>query len=389
MRRALAMLLLMGCGEELKPETLVTSLRVLSIVSEPPEIHPGQSTALSILELDPSRPGGVTTVIWVGCDPDPFGLGRSACNDTSALLMPTSFTTFPPGVKVLGIGPKSTYSTAATLFDPLTADDPIRQNGVVGQILAVVIGDYVDPTSTDAQLKDLFTKIEHQEIASVYALTRISVTERMAMNQNPHLDGVTADGTALPTGGTLQVEAGQQVRLHVTGGDRETYSLITPDGTLTNTESLVGAWYSSAGRFDQARFDLDTGSDTVFTAPGSPDIPEDPVPDKRGGTVWLVLRDDRGGQAFSTIPFFVCDDSLPAPMVTMVTTETTTVAVSGSNLTSILDVVAGGIALPRGGFNGSVYRADLPPSLASGSYPVTVRTKACKTVDTGLMLTVP
>jgi hypothetical protein len=291
---------------------------------------------------------------------------------------------------VLGIGPTSSYATASTLFDPLMADDPIRQNGVVGQILAVVIGDVVDPTATNEQLRDLFTKIEHQEIASVYALTRVSVTERTALNHNPHLDSLAMDGMVLPTGATLQVEAGQQVKLHVSGGDRETYSLITPDGTLTNTETLVGAWYSSAGRFDEARFTLDTDPDTTFTAPGSPDIPEDPVPDKRGGTIWLVLRDDRGGQAFSTIPFFVCDDSLPPPMVTMVMAETTTVAVSGSNLTSILDVVAGGVALPRGGFNGSVYRADLPPSLMSGmSYPVTVRTKACKTVDTGLMLTVP
>src|SRR5262249_20568799 len=160
-------------------------------------------------------------------------------------------------------------------------------------------------------------------------------------------------------------------------------------GTVASDETLVGAWYSSAGRFDQERFDLDTGPDTVFTAPGSPDIPEDPVPDKRGGTIWIVLRHDRGRQGFSTIPFFVCDDSLPAPRVTALTTESTTVAVSGTNLPSILDVVAGGVALPRGGYNGSVFRADLPASLGSGSYPVTVRTKACKTVDTGLMLTVP
>ena len=66
--------------------------------------------------LGPSRPGGKTTVIWVGCDPDPFGLGRSACNDTSALLMPTSFTTFPEGVRILGIGNKASYASPERSF---------------------------------------------------------------------------------------------------------------------------------------------------------------------------------------------------------------------------------------------------------------------------------
>jgi hypothetical protein len=382
---------LCGCGAQLAPETLVDKLRVLSIVAQPPEVAPGGSTALSILELDPSRPGGVTTVLWVGCDPDPFGSSRSACNDTSALLMPTSFTTFPPGVKVLGIGPKATYSTDAALFDHPGIDDSIKQNGVVGQVLAVVIGEFLDPTASNEELKALFERIEKQEIQSVYALTRISVSERAVLNQNPHLDSVTADGAALPTGATLQVEQGEGVTLHVAGGDKETYALVLPEGTMTYTETLVGAWYSSGGRFDQPRFDLASGTDTVFTAPGSPDNPDDPVPDKRGGTIWLVLRDDRGGQAFTTMPFFVCDDSLPAPMVTGVMSPMMagdSVVLTGKNLTSILDVVAGGVALPRGGFNGTVFRADAP-MLPSGSYPVTVRTKACKTVDTGLMLTIP
>src|SRR5687767_12397203 len=115
-RRAL-ILLVCGCAPQLKPETLVEKLRVLSITAEPPEVKPGQSSALNVLQLDPSRPGGKTTVIWVGCEPDPFGEGRSACNDTTALLQPTSFTTFPEGVRILGIGNRSSYASAATLFE--------------------------------------------------------------------------------------------------------------------------------------------------------------------------------------------------------------------------------------------------------------------------------
>src|SRR5688572_23540633 len=41
-RRAL-ILLMCGCAPQLKPETLVEKLRVLSITAEPPEVKPGQS----------------------------------------------------------------------------------------------------------------------------------------------------------------------------------------------------------------------------------------------------------------------------------------------------------------------------------------------------------
>src|SRR6185295_6539587 len=157
----------------------------LSIIAEPPEVKPGQSVSLSVLQLDPS--GGKTTVIWVGCEPDPFGLGRSACNDTTALLQPTSFTSFPEGVRILGIGNKSSYASAPTLFSPIPPGDPNRFNGVVGPVLTVVIAEEVDPTSTNEELRDLFHRIETQQVKSVFALSRITVSEKAPQNQNPHL----------------------------------------------------------------------------------------------------------------------------------------------------------------------------------------------------------
>ena len=101
MRVAAVTLALSACGTQFKPETLVETLRVLSVQADPPEIHPGESTNLSILWGDPSRPGGTTTIIWVGCDPDPQDLGRSACNDATILMKPTQITNYPPGLKLL------------------------------------------------------------------------------------------------------------------------------------------------------------------------------------------------------------------------------------------------------------------------------------------------
>ena len=392
----LASLALTACGDQGKPETLVDRLRVLAITSSPAEVKPGESTTLEVLQLDPSRPGQITTTVWVGCEPDPFNLGRSACNDTTALLQPTKFATFPPGVRILGFGTKTNYACASNLFDVLEPNDPIRQNGTVGQVLAVVIGQEINPTSSDEELRELFHKIETQEVQSLFALTRVLVTERTAPNQTPHLDGFYQDGVGVPANATLQLDPGQHVRLRVTapGADRETYSLVLPDlSREEKTESLIATWYSTAGRFSLARVDLDTGAETEFIAPGSSEVPDDPVPDKRSGSLWAVLRDNRGGQSYEPFRFFVCDRGLPAPKVKSVTVPANPmdpVLISGDNMSSALDVLIGGVALKNGSYSQArqVFVGE-NPQLPSGSYPITVRGKECSSQDAGLTYTVP
>lgn len=390
--RHLALILLCACGTQLKPETLVDKLRVLSIIAEPPEVKPGQSSQLSVLQLDPN--GGKTTVIWVGCEPDPFGLGRSACNDTTALLQPTSFTTFPEGVRILGIGNRASYASSPKLFDPIAADDSNRFNGVVGPVLAVVIGEEIDPTSTNEELRELFGRIEKQEVQSVFALSRVTVSEKDPQNQNPRLDSLQVDGASLPKNATLQVRAGDERSVRVNATLAETYPLQLPGGVEQREETLVAAWYSTNGRFTRERVQLNEESETVFIAPGAPDIPEDPVPQRRFGTIWLVLRDSRGGQAFSTLPFFVCDDALAEAEPTQViapSSRTQPVAVKGKNMASALDVVVNGIALQRGFYSPAqdAFLGDIPAELAAGTYTVTVRTKRCTTLETQLQLVVP
>jgi hypothetical protein len=207
--RVLALLVLLsGCGAQFKPETLVDALRVLSIKAEPPEVAPGETASLEILHMDPSRPGGKTTVVWVGCEPDPIDFNRSACNDTSALLQPTAFATFPPGVRVLGFGTRAGYASASTLFDGLAPEDPVRSNGTSGPVLGVVIGEEVKPTSSDEELRVLFGRIERQEVQTVMALTRVTVSERATKNKNPGFEVLEVDGTAIPRGAKLQLRAG-------------------------------------------------------------------------------------------------------------------------------------------------------------------------------------
>lgn len=386
-------LTLCGCGATFTPETLVDRLRVLSLVASPPEVAPGESANLEVLYLDPSRPGQPTTVIWVGCDPDPFNLGRGACNDTTALLQPTAFTSFPPGVKILGFGSKATYTPPANLFAPLEPNDPIRTNGTVGQVLSVVIGEEVDPTSDDAELRELFGRIERQEIQTILGLTRVTVSEKAVQNTNPTLSGLEVDGEPLPVNGTLLLRPGQQVTLtpRAPEADRERYTLLLPDGPQERTERLVAAWYSTAGRFSTPRVDLDDAPGTELIAPGSAEIPDDPIPPRRVATAWVVLRDSRGGQSNRTVPMFVCDETLPRPNVTgleVPSSREQPLRATGENLASIADVVIGGHAMARGSALGGGFLGDWP-ALPAGTYPVDVRGKDCSVQRVSFSVTLP
>jgi hypothetical protein len=196
-----------------------------------------------------------------------------------------------------------------------------------------------------------------------------------------------------PPGARLALEPATPVSLtaDVPASSVERYQELLESGPVPKVETVVGAWYSTSGRFGVERFDVTSTDPTVFYPPGSAQFPEDPLPDRRAGTVWLVVRDNRGGQAFATWPFFVCDHSLAVPALTGVQIDADkTVIATGANTDAILDVLVGGSALgvsgyssARGGFVGTA------PALASGTYPVTLRTKGCATLDTGLTLTLP
>ncbi len=396
MRRALPFLALTlaACNGQFKPETLVDALRVLSVTTEPPEVAPGESATLEILQLDPSRPTGKTTVVWVGCEPDPIDFNRSACNDTSALLQPTAFATFPPGVRVLGFGNRAGYASASTLFDALAPEDPVRSNGTSGPVLGVVIGEFVKPTSSDAELRELFGRIERQEVQTVMALTRVTVSQKANKNHNPKLEALEVDGAALPQNAKLQLRAGSKVTLvpRATDDSRETYSVLLPSGPSERSESLVVSWYSTAGRFDQARVDVTSGAQTTFITPGSSEVPDDPVPDKRTGTLWLVLRDGRGGQHAQTVPFFVCDDS-PTPVLEKLTAPTTAgdpLVATGQHLDGALDLIIDGAAVDHASYSPGqdAFLGDVP-ALAPGAYPVQLRAKNCGVIDTGISWVVP
>ena len=390
---------LCGCGSTWSPETLIEDLRVIGVRADPAEIKPGESAAITALVFDPSRPGKATTVFWVGCDPDPFNLGRSACSDPVALQDPTALigaATLPPGVKFIGLNEHATYAVDKNLFQVLAADDPRRQTGTVGQILAISIGAETTGVPTNDELAALFARVKSKEVQAVITLFRVRVSESPSRNQNPVISTFSVAGELQFPGAHVQLGAAEArtVAIDATEDSFESFILDTPTGPKPTVEHLTSAWYSTSGRFNYERIALRGAVPGIFTAPGSPDNPTDVVPLRRNGTLYAVLRDSRGGQTWADYPFFICDTFLEGPILTAVhspATRADPVVIEGRSLENVLDVIVGGVALENGAFNALTgsWEALVPNSLLGGSYPVRLHGKECRRGETAFTLTIP
>lgn len=72
---------------------------------------------------------------------------------------------------------------------------------------------WVNPTSNDAELRELFGRIERQEIQTVMSLTRVTVTERLTKNHNPKLAAIELDGVPVPKGVMRDGRGGQHAEV--------------------------------------------------------------------------------------------------------------------------------------------------------------------------------
>lgn len=382
---SLAALLTACTPEDFPVESLVDRLRVLGISSSPADLQPGETARLSALVLDPTRPGQQTTTFWIGCDPDPFNLNRSVCSDPSVVNDPSrlgDMASLPAGVRFIGLNAQASYTAPRGLFDVLASDDPRRVLGTTGQVLGISIAEEVAPTAPMEELREVFGRVQRGELRSLVSLFRLRISEDPERNRNPAVARLLVDDTDWPQGARLMMTPGQKLKLDVDAADEafEPFTATTPNGVEPRTERILVAWYSTMGRFSEDRTAMREAVKTVLTAPGVKSF--DPVPERRTGTLWTVLRDTRGGLAWSEFPLFVCDDSLPEPVVTRVrpvSSRTDAVVLEGQDLGSVLDVMVGGVALSRGRADaaGTTWEGTLAAGVATGTQPVLVHTRRC------------
>jgi hypothetical protein len=263
----------------------------------------------------------------------------------------------PAGVRIIGIDDHASYSVPSTLFDVLDPSDPRRKTGTVGLIVSIAVAADVPITAGAQELQPILQKVASKEIASQLTLFRVTVSESDNPNHNPAIDDLLVDGSLLPRGATVQMTAYDAHLLDLTAHDYEKYDEATPaTGVQHLTERIVAAWYTTAGRFDHDRVALTESVKARLTAPGSVALENDPIPDDRRGTLWAVVRDSRGGQSWSTWPWWLCDPSQPRPIITSVETTSGTLTnpgtltLHGVHLDQIMNVYGSGAVL-RGAYS--------------------------------------
>ena len=291
-------------------ESRIDRPRVIAIQMEPAEVGPRQRFALHALYAG----GEEADLDWAFCtDQKPLSELGPISRDCIAPNGSGLAEPFANGLEASAMMP----ADACRLFGP---DRPPPKDGEPAgrPVDADPTGGYYQPLSLFDYAGEEASLFEARVSCSLPGVTREQFAEwnqRYVRNQNPVIDALEAeqggDVVALDSGGEpLVVQAGRKLSLRVWAPacDRE----VSPDaacggaepylyfdlGTrelVTRRENLRASWFASAGGFSESRSALirdrdGSSSDNVWTAPRR----------EQTVTLWIVLRDDRGGVAWQT-----------------------------------------------------------------------------------------
>jgi hypothetical protein len=391
---ALVALASSACTDAWRQVTYLEGLRLLAIHAEPPDLSPGETTQLDAVVLDTRDPSRANTLVFFACDPDPVDPDQTACaqyttlqslDDGTTIGDPT---TLPAGVRLLGVSPVPgqgdpvVYQSPADVFSSMAADDIRRTRGVLAILLVMAIA--APPPATQQDLQALLLKVQAKQVDSLLALKRLRISENPEKNHNPVLEGVLVGGELWGrTPQPAKVHPGTAVELEgaPAAGTSESYSEYDSDGNLVQkTEPLILSWFATSGDLDYARTLY--GNDATVQRLTLPFVLQK-LPEDRLVTLFVVLRDGRGGVDSLSHQLYLCDPFRPAPTVTAIDPPAgrvgTQVKISGAGLDALLDVKVGSAWLADGKWDGDsgAYVGTIPANLAPGLQSVMPRGQGC------------
>lgn len=284
-------------------ESLVAEPRVIAIQMEPAEVAPRQPFTLRALYAG----GDTSDIDWAFCsEQKPLSeLGPIA----RSCLLPSGSglsAAFANGLEIRATMP----AEACRLFGP--DRPPPKMGEPAGRpVDADPSGGFYQPVALFDYTQEEASLFEARVSCALPGVTREQFTEwtqRYVRNRNPQVDTLEAvlDGELqlLEADSALRVRAGQRLELHVWtpacgddvdaaacgGAEPYLYFDLGSRSLVTRRETLNASWFADAGSFRDARTAVEVAQDgavgkNVWTAPRD----AGPV------TLWVVLRDDRGG----------------------------------------------------------------------------------------------
>ena len=120
-----ALLVLSACQDPPTDPTVVDTLRILAVRSEPPEAAPGDTVTFDALTADPNGDGRPITTVWAICIPNAVeGLASCDAENTTPFAFTPATTFDVPGDVLDGLSPElATTGIDLFLLFAVTADE--------------------------------------------------------------------------------------------------------------------------------------------------------------------------------------------------------------------------------------------------------------------------
>ena len=288
-------LLLAACAPDLGAEPwLVAGVRMLAVRAEPAEVKPGGLASYTAFLASHDGSDTAAQLSWSLCEA-PKPLSENDTVSSACITDPDALVPVGSGTAVSVKIPED----ACQRFGPdpppqKPGDPPLRPRD------ADITGGYYQPLRVDDGTGTSFALQRITcSLAGASAKVASDFRARYQSNQNPELGALTVRDpsgnevplTALPADATLTLH------LEWPSTSAETYPVldITTRALVDRREALRVSWFVAAGTL--ALSHSGTGSDDTATfAENTWHTPvAGPV------SVWLVLRDDRGGIAFAKL----------------------------------------------------------------------------------------
>ena len=291
--RARAVLLLSIAAVSCRPDlgdrdSLVTSERIIAVRGEPPEAKPGGAVSFTLLVASGTGTSLVPTANWAFCAA-PKKLGEN--NIVSA--------------DCVGEGAVRPLASGASIVSAMIPDDacalfgPEALPGGFRPHDPDVTGGFYQPVRAEVDAMTAFG-LERLvcHLANASADVAQELATRYAPNKNPSLGALTATVDGAPRA-LDQLPVGKTARFEISWppGDAESYVTfdVATQSLVDHREAMRVSWFANGGEFDADRTGR-TDAELVASAGNGWKIPSD------AGAIrlWIVLRDSRGGTAFST-----------------------------------------------------------------------------------------
>lgn len=289
-----------GCQElDWEEYSEVTKLRILAVRAEPPEIGPGQVATVDALVTNPQ--GAPIALAWELCF-----VTEGPDEEYACLLDSESGETL--GVP---LGQGDSVQVPYDLVDAAAGD----LEAICDELLQAEVPEFVQLPDCERGLEVTIrltaTSGDDREVG-VKGLLLLLEDEaaRDDVNVNPTIDGLLVDNTSASAGPVeIDVVAGEPVRLQalVNSDEAQQYEAPDPDeeGARLDAENevLSIAWFATHGRYDrQTTYFQDEVVEGAEFQNNTLNLLKGGTPAEVGDTVtvWVVVRDDRGGVDYAS-----------------------------------------------------------------------------------------